>query len=200
MAGSRTPTAPAARSAGVVVVRRDSGWRLLILRAYRNWDFPKGRVEPDEAPLDAAIRETAEEAAISDLAFNWGKAYCETAPYRGEGGALLPGGNRAGDHHAAGFAGTRAAGAPRMALGELRRGRASAAAAAAAGAGLGPHAARHVVLAARSAGYRAHSAARARNSPAPSPCHALPCMQASVAGAAEARGSSICPACFVWEK
>jgi 8-oxo-dGTP pyrophosphatase MutT (NUDIX family) len=68
----------------VVVVRRDSGWRLLILRAYRNWDFPKGRVEPDEAPLDAAIRETAEEAAISDLAFNWGKAYCETAPYRGK--------------------------------------------------------------------------------------------------------------------
>ena len=73
---------PAAFSAGVVVVRRDAGgWRLLVLRAYRNWDFPKGLVEPGEAPLDAAIRETAEEAAISDLAFGWGEDYRETAPY-----------------------------------------------------------------------------------------------------------------------
>ena len=70
-------------SAGVVVARRSGdGWRLLVLRAYRNWDFPKGRVEPGESPLDAAIRETAEEAAISDLAFRWGEGYCETAPYR----------------------------------------------------------------------------------------------------------------------
>jgi 8-oxo-dGTP pyrophosphatase MutT (NUDIX family) len=66
----------------VVVVRRDDdGWHLLVLRAYRNWDFPKGLVEPGEAPLDAAIRETAEEAAISDLVFHWGEEYCETAPY-----------------------------------------------------------------------------------------------------------------------
>jgi len=68
----------------VVVVRRDGGgWRLLVLRAYRNWDFPKGMVEAGEGPLDAAIRETEEEAAISDLDFRWGEAYCETAPYRG---------------------------------------------------------------------------------------------------------------------
>jgi 8-oxo-dGTP pyrophosphatase MutT (NUDIX family) len=84
MTTPQTPTAtqPLAFSAGVVVARRDkSGWRLLVLRAYRNWDFPKGIVEPGEAPLDAAIRETAEEAAISDLAFRWGERYCETAPY-----------------------------------------------------------------------------------------------------------------------
>lgn len=69
-------------SAGVVVVRRGTGgWRMLVLRAYRNWDFPKGRVEPGEAPLEAAIRETAEEAAILDLAFRWGEGYCETEPY-----------------------------------------------------------------------------------------------------------------------
>lgn len=68
----------------MVVVRRDTGgYRLLVLRAYRNWDFPKGRVEAGEAPLDAAIRETAEEAGIGDLAFRWGEGYCETAPYRG---------------------------------------------------------------------------------------------------------------------
>ena len=78
-----TDAHPLAFSAGVVVVRRDhGGWRLLVLRAYRNWDFPKGMLEPGETPLDAAIRETAEEAAISDLAFRWGEEYCETAPYR----------------------------------------------------------------------------------------------------------------------
>ena len=85
MAEPAVPTAPQAHalSAGVVVARRsDSGWRLLVLRVYRNWDFPKGTVEPDEGPLAAAIRETAEEAAISDLAFRWGEGYCETAPYR----------------------------------------------------------------------------------------------------------------------
>ena len=40
------------RSAGVVVVRPgDDGWRYLVLRAFRNWDFPKGLVESDEQPL-----------------------------------------------------------------------------------------------------------------------------------------------------
>jgi 8-oxo-dGTP pyrophosphatase MutT (NUDIX family) len=70
------------RSAGVVVVRRAAdGWRFLILRAYRNWDFPKGLIEPGENPLAAAIRETREEAGIEDLAFAWGHAFCDTAPY-----------------------------------------------------------------------------------------------------------------------
>ncbi len=69
-------------SAGVVVVRRGKdGPRYLLLRAYRNWDFPKGEIEPGEEPLAAARRETAEEAGISRLAFRWGEAYRETAPY-----------------------------------------------------------------------------------------------------------------------
>lgn len=85
MPGPQAPVGlqPAAFSAGVVVARRaSSGWRLLVLRAYRNWDFPKGRVEPGETPLDATMRETAEEAGISDLALRWGDGYCETEPYR----------------------------------------------------------------------------------------------------------------------
>lgn len=69
-------------SAGVVVVRnvKDS-WQFLMLRAYRNWDFPKGLVEPGEQPLDAAIREVKEETLIEDLQFTWGEQYRETAPY-----------------------------------------------------------------------------------------------------------------------
>jgi 8-oxo-dGTP pyrophosphatase MutT (NUDIX family) len=52
-----------------------------MLRAYRNWDFPKGLVEPGEDPLAAARREVREETLIEDLVFNWGEVYLETAPY-----------------------------------------------------------------------------------------------------------------------
>ncbi|HEX6997125.1 MAG TPA: bis(5'-nucleosyl)-tetraphosphatase [Gammaproteobacteria bacterium] len=69
-------------SAGVVVVRETAdGFRFLLLRAYRNWDFPKGLVEPGEDPFAAAVRETREETGIDDLAFDWGSDYAETAPY-----------------------------------------------------------------------------------------------------------------------
>lgn len=73
---------PGAFSAGVVVVRPEQGdWRFLLLRAWRNWDFPKGAVEPGETPLQAARRETAEETGIEDLDFRWGEAYVDTGPY-----------------------------------------------------------------------------------------------------------------------
>lgn len=58
-----------------------SGWLLLLLRAYRNWDFPKGMVEPGEDPLAAARREVREETLIEDLEFDWGEIYLETEPY-----------------------------------------------------------------------------------------------------------------------
>jgi 8-oxo-dGTP pyrophosphatase MutT (NUDIX family) len=74
---------PKRLSAGVVVARDHGGhWRLLVLRCYDHWDFPKGTVEAGEAPLAAAIRETAEESSVTDLNFRWGEIYCETAPYR----------------------------------------------------------------------------------------------------------------------
>lgn len=73
---------PRILSAGTVVVRMTgAGPRLLMLRCFRNWDFPKGLVEDGEQPLDAAVRETAEESGIADLAFDWGTGFVETAPY-----------------------------------------------------------------------------------------------------------------------
>jgi 8-oxo-dGTP pyrophosphatase MutT (NUDIX family) len=69
-------------SAGVVVVRpAPAGWLFLMLRAYRNWDFPKGVVDAGEQPLAAAIREVQEETLIDDIQLRWGEEYCETPPY-----------------------------------------------------------------------------------------------------------------------
>jgi bis(5'-nucleosidyl)-tetraphosphatase len=69
-------------SSGAVVVRsRADGLRYLLLRVYGTWDFPKGRLEPGEMPLQAAIREVEEETGLRDLAFRWGEVYCETTPY-----------------------------------------------------------------------------------------------------------------------
>lgn len=69
-------------SAGVIVVREtDNGLLFLLLRAFKHWDFPKGMVEEDETPLQAACRETLEEAGLSDLDFRWGEEFYETPPY-----------------------------------------------------------------------------------------------------------------------
>ena len=69
-------------SAGVVVARETpDGARLLLLRAYRDWDFPKGLVQRGEEPLAAAVRETEEETGIADLEFAWGREHCDTLPY-----------------------------------------------------------------------------------------------------------------------
>jgi len=69
-------------SAGVVVLHPGPrGYRLLLLRAYRHWDFPKGLVEPGEEPFEAACREVKEETGLTGLRFTWGEAYVETAPY-----------------------------------------------------------------------------------------------------------------------
>jgi 8-oxo-dGTP pyrophosphatase MutT (NUDIX family) len=70
------------RSAGIVVVHHlDGEWRLLLLRAYRNWDFPKGLIEPGEKPLAAAQRETEEETGLTDLNFRWGTESIDTEMY-----------------------------------------------------------------------------------------------------------------------
>jgi 8-oxo-dGTP pyrophosphatase MutT (NUDIX family) len=69
-------------SAGVIVVRKQAGgWQYLFLRAFRNWDFPKGETEPGESFLEAAVRETREETGITELDFSWGEVFKETTPY-----------------------------------------------------------------------------------------------------------------------
>ncbi len=69
-------------SAGVVVVSlAQRKLKYLLLRAYRNWDFPKGLVELGEQPIDAALREVREETTFDDLSFDWGLEYMDTGPY-----------------------------------------------------------------------------------------------------------------------
>ena len=75
---------PAPRAAGAVVFRRsDRGIRILLLRAYKNWDFPKGLVEPGESELAAARREVEEETGLADLDYPFGEKLKETLPYSG---------------------------------------------------------------------------------------------------------------------
>lgn len=69
-------------SCGAVIVRRaDDQWFTLMLRAYTNWDFPKGIRETGETSLEAAIREIGEETGIDQLDFAWGENYLDTGPY-----------------------------------------------------------------------------------------------------------------------
>src|SRR5271166_5156744 len=77
-----SPARPTRLSSGVVVVSvLERKLKFLLLRAYRNWDFPKGLVEPGESPIDAAVREVREETTLDDISFDWGMVYMDTGPY-----------------------------------------------------------------------------------------------------------------------
>ena len=57
-------------SAGGIVFRRGPGEGvkyLLIRDSYSNWGFPKGHLEGNESPAEAALRETAEETGLGRL-------------------------------------------------------------------------------------------------------------------------------------
>jgi len=83
-AASLRDTRAEPRKAGVVVLRPHGGeWRCLLLRAYRNWGFPKGEIDPGESALDAAAREVLEETSVGDLDFCWGETFIDTAPRTG---------------------------------------------------------------------------------------------------------------------
>ena len=60
--------------AGIVVVKKiNEEWKVLGLRLYGKYDIPKGGIEDGEDAFSTAIRETAEEASITELNFRWGK-------------------------------------------------------------------------------------------------------------------------------
>lgn len=56
-------------SAGGIVYRRfPEGFRFLLVKdPYKNWGFPKGHLEDQETPAEAALRETREEAGLDDV-------------------------------------------------------------------------------------------------------------------------------------
>jgi 8-oxo-dGTP pyrophosphatase MutT (NUDIX family) len=71
------------RSYGIVpiAIGQDQSPIFLLLRAYRNWDFPKGGADVDETPLDAAKREMIEETGITQLDMQWGSISMDTEIY-----------------------------------------------------------------------------------------------------------------------
>ena len=56
-------------SAGGVVVRpTENGWKVLVIRdPYGKWGLPKGHIEGQETPSEAAVREVAEETGIDGV-------------------------------------------------------------------------------------------------------------------------------------
>ncbi len=75
------------QSAGIIVI--DPGHvtpTVLCVRAYANWDFPKGHLEDEETHVEAAVRELEEETTLtlSDISLVGLKA--PTVTYGSRGG------------------------------------------------------------------------------------------------------------------
>lgn len=70
-------------SAGAVPFRINAKnqHEFLLLRAFKNWDFPKGMVEKDEDPWKAALREVEEETGLTVFSFPAGQEFVETEVY-----------------------------------------------------------------------------------------------------------------------
>jgi hypothetical protein len=69
-------------SAGVVVVHHDGErYRLLAVRFFDQWDFPKAEVPADADALETAMRELADATGITDPALHWGEDYRETVAF-----------------------------------------------------------------------------------------------------------------------
>jgi len=77
------------RSAGIIIIDNElddydvKEPHALCLRAYSDWDFPKGRVEEGESLLAAAIRETEEETTLTGTDYTLSGLRADTAPYGG---------------------------------------------------------------------------------------------------------------------
>jgi len=69
-------------SAGLVVVHHDgSRLRLLCLRTFDSWDFPKAAVADEEHALEVALAETRAATGLETLEFPWGEEYRETVAF-----------------------------------------------------------------------------------------------------------------------
>tara|TARA_Y100000592_G_scaffold96680_1_gene165624 strand:- start:728 stop:1159 length:432 start_codon:yes stop_codon:yes gene_type:complete len=56
------------QSAGIIVIDKISEGpepTILCVRAYSNWDFPKGQLDPGESHIEAAVRELEEETTLT---------------------------------------------------------------------------------------------------------------------------------------
>ena len=56
--------------------------RFLVLRAFKNWDFPKGLVDTGEDRLACAKRKQPE-TGLTNLDYPFGDEFRETVPYAG---------------------------------------------------------------------------------------------------------------------
>lgn len=66
-------------SYGIVPVRDG---KVLMLRVYDTWDFPKGKPDGAETPIQTAVREFTEETGLSNPVFHWGEDFIESLPYK----------------------------------------------------------------------------------------------------------------------
>jgi 8-oxo-dGTP pyrophosphatase MutT (NUDIX family) len=64
-----------------VAISANGEHMFLILRAFKNWDFPKGAPDNGEQPIQAAIREFIEETGIPNVNLKWGFDCKETEIY-----------------------------------------------------------------------------------------------------------------------
>ena len=71
------------RSYGIipVAIGINGEYLFLILRAFKNWDFPKGGPDAGEQPIQTAIREFTEETGILNIDLKWGADFKETEIY-----------------------------------------------------------------------------------------------------------------------
>lgn len=54
------------QSAGIIVIDQTKKEpAVLCVRAYSNWDFPKGQLDPGETHIEAAVRELEEETTLT---------------------------------------------------------------------------------------------------------------------------------------
>jgi hypothetical protein len=79
MSPSHSPVSKVLTSGLCVVLFDGKRYRLLALRSFDIWDFPKALVPEGEDPLKVALDETRATTGLDDLELNWGsEAFRET--------------------------------------------------------------------------------------------------------------------------